>query len=37
MLKPFADLGARMQPTPLLLEMAKSGSKFYGQGKSPRG
>ncbi len=31
MLKPFADLGLRMQPTPLLLEMAKTGGKFYQQ------
>ncbi len=37
MLKPFADLGVRMQPTPLLLEMAKSGGKFYGQAKTQRG
>ena len=29
MLKPFESLGARMQPTPLLLEMAKEGRKFY--------
>ena len=36
MLKPLAELGARMQPTPLLLEMAKTGSKFYQQTK-PRG
>lgn len=29
MLKPFAELGTRMQPTESLLEMATSGSKFY--------
>ena len=29
MLKPFESFGERMQPTPLLLEMARSGSKFY--------
>ncbi|HEX3997026.1 MAG TPA: 3-hydroxyacyl-CoA dehydrogenase NAD-binding domain-containing protein [Pirellulales bacterium] len=29
MLKPFEPLGARMQPTPLLMEMAKSGKPFY--------
>lgn len=28
-LKPLAELGSRMQPTPLLLEMAASGRKFY--------
>lgn len=28
-LKPLADLGARMQPTKLLLEMAETGRKFY--------
>lgn len=31
MLKPFASLGERMQPTPLLLEMAQTGRKFYQQ------
>jgi 3-hydroxyacyl-CoA dehydrogenase/enoyl-CoA hydratase/carnithine racemase len=29
MLKPFESLGERMQPTPLLREMAASGQKFY--------
>ena len=29
MLKPYEHLGARMRPTPLLLEMARSGRKFY--------
>jgi 3-hydroxyacyl-CoA dehydrogenase len=29
MLKPYEALGARFQPTPLLLEMAASGKKFY--------
>jgi 3-hydroxyacyl-CoA dehydrogenase/enoyl-CoA hydratase/3-hydroxybutyryl-CoA epimerase/3-hydroxyacyl-CoA dehydrogenase/enoyl-CoA hydratase/3-hydroxybutyryl-CoA epimerase/enoyl-CoA isomerase len=29
MLKPFASLGERMQPTPLLLEMAQTGRTFY--------
>lgn len=29
MLEPLAHLGARMQPTPLLLEMAKGGKKFH--------
>ena len=29
MLKPFAELGERFHPTPLLLEMAKAGKKFY--------
>ncbi|TWT30756.1 3-hydroxyacyl-CoA dehydrogenase NAD-binding domain-containing protein [Blastopirellula retiformator] len=28
-LKPWADLGSRYQPTELLLELAKSGKKFY--------
>ena len=31
MLKPFASLGERMQPTPMLLEMAQTGRKFYQQ------
>jgi 3-hydroxyacyl-CoA dehydrogenase/enoyl-CoA hydratase/3-hydroxybutyryl-CoA epimerase/3-hydroxyacyl-CoA dehydrogenase/enoyl-CoA hydratase/3-hydroxybutyryl-CoA epimerase/enoyl-CoA isomerase len=29
MLKPLEALGARTQPTPVLVEMAKSGKKFY--------
>jgi 3-hydroxyacyl-CoA dehydrogenase/enoyl-CoA hydratase/3-hydroxybutyryl-CoA epimerase/3-hydroxyacyl-CoA dehydrogenase/enoyl-CoA hydratase/3-hydroxybutyryl-CoA epimerase/enoyl-CoA isomerase len=29
MLKPFESLGERTQPTPLLLEMARTGQKFY--------
>lgn len=29
MLKPMESLGARAQPTPMLLEMAKNGKKFY--------
>ena len=29
MLKPFEALGERYKPTPLLLELAKSGGKFY--------
>jgi len=29
MLKPFEDLGPRYQPTELLLNMAKTGGKFY--------
>ncbi len=29
MLKPFESLGVRMQPTPLLLEMARTGRRFY--------
>lgn len=29
MLKPLESLGPRMQPTTLLLEMAKSGRRFY--------
>ena len=29
MLKPLEGLGARFQPTPLLLDLAKSGKKFY--------
>ena len=29
MLKPFERLGRALQPTPLLLEMAKTGRKFY--------
>lgn len=29
MLKPYEELGARYQPTPMLLEMAKEGRKFY--------
>jgi 3-hydroxyacyl-CoA dehydrogenase/enoyl-CoA hydratase/3-hydroxybutyryl-CoA epimerase/3-hydroxyacyl-CoA dehydrogenase/enoyl-CoA hydratase/3-hydroxybutyryl-CoA epimerase/enoyl-CoA isomerase len=31
MLKPYESLGARMQPTQMLLEMAKAGRKFYDQ------
>jgi 3-hydroxyacyl-CoA dehydrogenase/enoyl-CoA hydratase/3-hydroxybutyryl-CoA epimerase/3-hydroxyacyl-CoA dehydrogenase/enoyl-CoA hydratase/3-hydroxybutyryl-CoA epimerase/enoyl-CoA isomerase len=29
MLKPFESLGPRAQPTPMLLEMAKTGKRFY--------
>jgi 3-hydroxyacyl-CoA dehydrogenase len=29
MLKPLENLGPRTQPTPMLLEMAKTGRKFY--------
>jgi 3-hydroxyacyl-CoA dehydrogenase/enoyl-CoA hydratase/3-hydroxybutyryl-CoA epimerase/3-hydroxyacyl-CoA dehydrogenase/enoyl-CoA hydratase/3-hydroxybutyryl-CoA epimerase/enoyl-CoA isomerase len=29
LLKPLESLGPRAQPTPMLLEMAKSGKKFY--------
>jgi 3-hydroxyacyl-CoA dehydrogenase/enoyl-CoA hydratase/3-hydroxybutyryl-CoA epimerase/3-hydroxyacyl-CoA dehydrogenase/enoyl-CoA hydratase/3-hydroxybutyryl-CoA epimerase/enoyl-CoA isomerase len=29
MLKPLESLGTRTKPTPMLLEMAKTGSKFY--------
>ena len=29
MLKPFADLGERMRPTPLLKTMANENKKFY--------
>jgi len=29
MLKPFESLGERYQPTPLLLELARTGGKFY--------
>jgi 3-hydroxyacyl-CoA dehydrogenase len=29
MLKPFESLGTRAQPTPMLLEMAKTGKRFY--------
>jgi 3-hydroxyacyl-CoA dehydrogenase/enoyl-CoA hydratase/3-hydroxybutyryl-CoA epimerase/3-hydroxyacyl-CoA dehydrogenase/enoyl-CoA hydratase/3-hydroxybutyryl-CoA epimerase/enoyl-CoA isomerase len=29
MLKPFAALGERMQPTPMLQDMARTGGKFY--------
>jgi len=29
MLKPFENLGTRMKPTPLLLELARAGKKFY--------
>ncbi len=29
MLAPFENLGTRMKPTPMLLEMAKTGGKFY--------
>jgi 3-hydroxyacyl-CoA dehydrogenase/enoyl-CoA hydratase/3-hydroxybutyryl-CoA epimerase/3-hydroxyacyl-CoA dehydrogenase/enoyl-CoA hydratase/3-hydroxybutyryl-CoA epimerase/enoyl-CoA isomerase len=32
MVKPFAPLGKRFEPTPLLLDMAASGRKFYAQG-----
>ncbi len=31
MLKPLQHLGARFQPTPMLLEMAKNNGKFYPQ------
>jgi 3-hydroxyacyl-CoA dehydrogenase/enoyl-CoA hydratase/carnithine racemase len=31
MLKPYEALGERMKPTPMLLEMAKTGGKFYKQ------
>ncbi len=31
MVKPLAPLGQRFEPTPLLLEMAASGRKFYSQ------
>jgi 3-hydroxyacyl-CoA dehydrogenase/enoyl-CoA hydratase/3-hydroxybutyryl-CoA epimerase/3-hydroxyacyl-CoA dehydrogenase/enoyl-CoA hydratase/3-hydroxybutyryl-CoA epimerase/enoyl-CoA isomerase len=31
MLKPYEKLGARYQPTPMLLAMAKSGRKFYAE------
>jgi 3-hydroxyacyl-CoA dehydrogenase/enoyl-CoA hydratase/3-hydroxybutyryl-CoA epimerase/3-hydroxyacyl-CoA dehydrogenase/enoyl-CoA hydratase/3-hydroxybutyryl-CoA epimerase/enoyl-CoA isomerase len=34
LLKPFESLGPRLQPTPLLLEMAASGKKFYDQIKT---
>jgi 3-hydroxyacyl-CoA dehydrogenase/enoyl-CoA hydratase/carnithine racemase len=30
MLKPFESLGERWKPTPMLEEMARSGTKFYG-------
>ncbi len=33
-LKPFEALGPRLQPTPLLLEMAAGGKKFYDQIKT---
>jgi 3-hydroxyacyl-CoA dehydrogenase/enoyl-CoA hydratase/3-hydroxybutyryl-CoA epimerase/3-hydroxyacyl-CoA dehydrogenase/enoyl-CoA hydratase/3-hydroxybutyryl-CoA epimerase/enoyl-CoA isomerase len=36
MLKPFAELGARMKPTPLLEKMAAEGGKFY-EGKDDQG
>jgi hypothetical protein len=29
MLRPFESLGERFQPTPLLLEAAKSNKRFY--------
>jgi 3-hydroxyacyl-CoA dehydrogenase/enoyl-CoA hydratase/3-hydroxybutyryl-CoA epimerase/3-hydroxyacyl-CoA dehydrogenase/enoyl-CoA hydratase/3-hydroxybutyryl-CoA epimerase/enoyl-CoA isomerase len=29
MLKPFESFGERMRPTPLLLEMARTGARFY--------
>jgi len=29
MLKPFAPLGVRYEPTPMLLEMAKEKRNFY--------
>ncbi len=32
MLEPLAAIGPRMQPTPLLLEMAKTGKRFYNSG-----
>src|SRR5262245_22435816 len=32
MIKPLESLGPRFQPTPLLMEMAASGRKFYPQG-----
>ena len=35
MLKPLESLGARTQPTPMLLEMAKTGKKFYDLSEPP--
>ncbi len=35
MIKPLEALGARFQPTPLLVEMAAQGLKFYPQGGAP--
>jgi len=29
LLKPYVALGPRFQPTPMLLEMARDGSRFY--------
>ena len=40
MVKPLEPLGARFQPTPMLLEMAQGGTKFYplelGKRREPR-
>jgi 3-hydroxyacyl-CoA dehydrogenase/enoyl-CoA hydratase/3-hydroxybutyryl-CoA epimerase/3-hydroxyacyl-CoA dehydrogenase/enoyl-CoA hydratase/3-hydroxybutyryl-CoA epimerase/enoyl-CoA isomerase len=30
LLKPLEEYGERMKPTPLLLELAKTGGRFYG-------
>jgi 3-hydroxyacyl-CoA dehydrogenase/enoyl-CoA hydratase/3-hydroxybutyryl-CoA epimerase/3-hydroxyacyl-CoA dehydrogenase/enoyl-CoA hydratase/3-hydroxybutyryl-CoA epimerase/enoyl-CoA isomerase len=30
LLKPLEELGERAKPTPMLLEMARSGKTFYG-------
>jgi hypothetical protein len=30
LLKPMESLGAKAQPTPMILEMAKTGRTFYG-------
>jgi hypothetical protein len=29
LLKPYEPLGPRFQPTPMLLEMARTGARFY--------
>jgi len=36
LIKPLEPLGARFQPTPLLLEMAKEGRKFYPLSPGPQ-
>jgi 3-hydroxyacyl-CoA dehydrogenase/enoyl-CoA hydratase/3-hydroxybutyryl-CoA epimerase/3-hydroxyacyl-CoA dehydrogenase/enoyl-CoA hydratase/3-hydroxybutyryl-CoA epimerase/enoyl-CoA isomerase len=34
MLKPYEEIGPRYQPTEMLLEMARTGSKFYDAGEN---
>jgi hypothetical protein len=34
MLKPYEEIGPRYQATEMLLEMARTGSKFYDTGEN---